>query len=307
MIAGTEVWQENSRISFAPAQWVAWTKQILQGEQVLARVLNMPMGHMMPAERSQEYRHRAAEVAVRHERNLDANKTRQNQSTANITPRGTRTEVHHDSDHHISTARGLASRKRIPLKLWLLWPSTELRHLVTCYSDTKAALARMEYGSFFVQMPGESVLVPPNCPHAVVTLDSCYLYGHTFSTHSWAYDPTTALVEISVGNPVDEACQELIKRLRLGLRSGKFRQVYIDQFIETWAIEAPILRSQRDEFEKLIALWTEDIRSTGSCIWCAAAGGPGRYDIGLDNLEHMRAHLEGRTPLRGKDIVLEAQ
>ena len=215
--------------------------------------------------------------------------------------------MHHDSEHHISTAFGLAGRKSIPLKLWLLWPSTELRHLVTCYSDTKAALTRMEYGSFFIQMPGESAFVPPNSPHAVVTLDSCYLYGHTFSTHSWAYDPSTALVEIRVGDPDDKACRGRVNRLRLGLRSSEFRQAYIDQFMETWAVEAPVFRSQRGEFENLVALWTEDIRSTGSCVWCVATGKLGRYNIGTDSLEHPRAHLEGRTPLTGEDMVLDEQ
>jgi len=134
----------------------------------------------------------------------------QSKPNANITPRGTRTEVHHDSKHHISTTFGLASRKSRPLKLWLLWPFPELRHLLTCYGDTKAALTRMDHGSFLVQMPGESVLVPPNSPHAVVALETCYLYGHTVATNSWAYEPSAVLVEIRAGDLDDKACRERV-------------------------------------------------------------------------------------------------
>lgn len=268
MFAGTEVWRENDHIQFTPTEWVTWTKRILEGEQVQTRVLNMPMGLMIAADRRLEYRRRAAEVITRHISHLEAHGFRQNQASANVTPRGTRTEVHHDSEPHISTVFGLASRKSRPMKLWLLWPSTELRHLATCYGDTKAAVTRMDHGSFLVQMAGESVVVPPNSPHAVVALEPCYLYGHVFSTDSLAFEPSSVLVDIRTGDSDDKACWERVNQLRLGLRSGEFRQVYIDQFIETWAIEAPVVHGQRDQFEHMVALWEEDTRDTGSCLVC---------------------------------------
>jgi hypothetical protein len=295
MPAGTEVWQESEQVNFTPNEWVVWTKRILEGEQVLTRVLNMPMGHMLATDRSQEYRRCAAEVAARYITNLEAHGFHQNQPSANVTPRGTRTEVHHDSEHHISTAFGSASVKGRPLKLWLLWPSTELRHLATCYGDTKAALNRMDHGSFLVQMPGESVFVPPNSPHAVFALDTCYLYGHTFSSGTWAYDPSTVLVEIKTGVRDKKATHDRVNQLRLGLRSNDFRQAHIDQFIETWAIEAPVLCSQKNEFENLVASWAEDTRDTESCVWCIAAGRPEHYSVGMDISEHVRAHLKGQT------------
>lgn len=305
MTAGTEVWQDNDRVYFTPTNWVEWTKRLLEDEQLLIRVLNMPMVHIIGADRSQQYRRAAADVAARYIPARGAHRFLQNQPTANITPRGTRTEVHHDSEHHISTAFGLATRKSRPLKLWLLWPSTELRHLATCYSNTKEALARMDHGSFLVQMPGESVFVPPNSPHAVVALESCYLYGHTFSFDSWAHDPSTIVVEMRSGDMGDRACKERVNQLRLGLHSSDFRQVYIDQFIETWAMEAPVFRGQWSEFENLVALWANDTHDNGSCAWCVAAGRPEGYDVEMDSREHARAHLEGQMPPTGKDGAAE--
>jgi len=197
MPAGTTVWEDNKQLeSFTSAELVTWTKRVLEGEQLLARVLNMSMSSLIGAEKSQEYRQRAAEVAAEF---LSQDMFHQNQPNANITPRGTRTEVHHDSAHHISTVFGSATRRHSPAKLWLLWPSTELRHLASCYSNTNAALQQMDHGSFLVQLSGESVFVPPNSPHAVIALDSSYLHGHTFTTESYAHEPSTVLVNIKAG------------------------------------------------------------------------------------------------------------
>lgn len=293
MTKGTELWRENERTQFTSQEWVVWSKQILEGEQVFTRVLNMPVGFLRP-EVSQSYSRHAADTIQRHLPDLGAHGLRQTHANANITPRGTRTEVHHDSQHHVSTAVGLNSRRNRPLKLWLLWPSTELRHLASCYGDTNAALACMDHGSFLVQMPGESVVVPPNSPHAVFALESCYLYGHTFSTREWVYDPSTVIVDVRAGDPVDRACSRRISQLRLGLcSSAKLRQACVDQFIETWALDAALFRSRDDSFEQLVALWATDMRDRGSCAWCAAAGEPGRSV--QDSQEHARAHLESRA------------
>jgi hypothetical protein len=123
---------------------VTWTKRVLKGERVQARVLNMPMSHVMFADRAEEYRRGAAEVTAQYLPDLQAYSFYQDPPSASFTPRGTITEVHHDSKHHISTAFRAASQKGRPLKLWLLWPSTEICHLARCYIDTNAALAGMD-------------------------------------------------------------------------------------------------------------------------------------------------------------------
>jgi hypothetical protein len=236
---------------------------------VPTRVLNMPMG-FIAADVRQRYRQHAADAVRQHLPELGAHGFFQNHANGNITPRGTETEVHHDSHHHISTAFGLASRKGRPLKLWLLWPSTELRHLASCYSDTRAALACMDHGSF--------------------------LYGHTFSTEHWAYEPSTIPVSIGTGSPADEACRSRIDQLRLGLRSNaKLRQACVDQFIETWALEAATFRRHSGLFEQLVAVWAADALHQGSCAWCAATG---ESELSTsDSREHARAHLDGRLSL----------
>jgi hypothetical protein len=301
---GAELWRDNEQTQFTPQEWLTWTTQILEHEEPETRVLNMPM-RFVRAEAKHNYSQHAADAIRQHFPDLEAHGSVQKPADANITPRGTRTEVHHDSEHHISTAVGLKSRGRRPLKLWLLWPSTELRHLASCYSDTKAALACMNHGSFLVQMPGESVVVPPNSPHAVFALDSCYLYGHIFSAENWAYEPSSVLVDIRVGDSPEESCRARILQVSLGLCGNtKLRQAFIDQFIETWAVEAAVFREQKELFELLVELWTTDTSNHGSCAWCAAAGKP--RDPGPDSREHMRAHLESRsspTPSTTASIV----
>lgn len=255
------------------------------------------MDFMCP-EATRGYHRFAADAISKILPDLAAHGFRQNRAEANVTPRGTKTEVHHDFEHHISIAVGMKTRERGPLKLWLLWPSTELRHLASCYADTNAALARMDHGSFLVQMPGEAVIVPPNSPHAVFALESCYLYGHTFSTEDWAYEPSSVLVNIRTGDSADEACRARITQLSLQLSgSAELRQACADQFIETWALEAAVFRERRGFFEQLVALWTVDTDRHGLCAWCAIAGEPG--DPGPDSREHMRAHLENKeVPIR---------
>jgi len=252
---GGEVWLHNKHIQYTPREFSTWTRQILEGEEVEARVLNMPMGFVR-TEAKREY-HKVAEDALReHLPDLSAHGFQQNQAEANITPRGTRTEVHHDSLHSVSVAVGLKSHLGRPLKLWLLWPSTELRHLASCYSDTRAALACMDHGSFLVQMPGESVIVPPNSPHAVFALDSCYLYGHTFSTEHWAYEPSSVFANVRVGDSVDEACRARTDQLRLGLLgNADLRRAHVSQFLETWASERGWFEKHEGLLEQLVAIW----------------------------------------------------
>jgi hypothetical protein len=286
---GTEVWLHNKHIQFTPREFSTWTRQILEGDELKTRVLNMPMDFVR-TEAKREY-HQFAEDALReHLPDLSAHGFQQNRAEANITPRGTRTEVHHDSEHSVSLAVGFKSRSGRPLKLWLLWPSTELRHLASCYSDTKAALDCMDHGSFLVQMPGESVIVPPNSPHAVFTLDSCYLYGHTFSTEHWAYEPSSVFVNMRVGDSADEACRARVTQSRLGLRgSAEVRRAHVGQFLETWASEKGCFEKHKGLLEELVAIWAYDRDDRGSCALCDAVGE--RESLGQSSEEHARAHL----------------
>jgi hypothetical protein len=102
-------------------------------------------------------------------------------ATKNVTPRGTATEIHHDSDPHISTACGESGRScEQPMKLWLLWKASESRRLVTCYSDTVAALHHLGPCGYIIQYSGESLMLSVNLPHAALSLSPHHLYSQKF-------------------------------------------------------------------------------------------------------------------------------
>ncbi|GAB7336737.1 hypothetical protein MBLNU13_g10835t1 [Cladosporium sp. NU13] len=119
-------------------------------------------------------------------------------ATTNVTPRGTATEIHHDSDPHISTACGESGTNcEQPIKLWLLWHASESHQLATCYSDTASALYPLGPCGYLIQYSGESLMLPANVPHAALSLPPHYLYGQTFHIKGRARDPTTIELELS--------------------------------------------------------------------------------------------------------------
>jgi hypothetical protein len=98
-------------------------------------------------------------------------------ATTNVTPRGTATEIHHNSDPHISTACSESGTSYAqPMKLWLFWPASESRGLATCYSDTAATLRHMGPCGYLIQYAGESLLLLANVPRAAVSLSPHHLY-----------------------------------------------------------------------------------------------------------------------------------
>ncbi|KAK5109957.1 hypothetical protein LTR85_001802 [Meristemomyces frigidus] len=151
----------------------------------------------------------------------------------------------------------------------------------------------MDHGRFLVQMPGECIAVPANSPYAVVALNSCYIYGHTFTLQTEAIDPSSVLAEKGGNSSATEACEKRVDQLERGLRSKIFRQAYSDHFFETWAIDALVFRESHSEhsFQRLVQLWADDIRDRGSCEWCSSVGWS--Y-LGLESVGHARAHLAGK-------------
>lgn len=89
-----------------------------------------------------------------------------------LVPRAALSEVHTDAILSISTVKGSRETSEEPAKLWIHWPSTELHHLAKCDSSTEYAMDKMDYPSFAVQMPGETIIVPPTSSHAVIALNS---------------------------------------------------------------------------------------------------------------------------------------
>ncbi|KAM0721321.1 hypothetical protein Q7P37_003025 [Cladosporium fusiforme] len=160
-------------------------------------------------------------------------------ATANITPRGTATEIHHDSDPYTSTACGLSDVKSDqPMKLWLLWKASENRRLSTCY------LERLSPCGYLIQHAGESLMLPANVPHAALSLTSHFLYGQTFHVQSRANDPTTFELELNAHTAPDEAMQRVLTCYKEGLEdpNPRIHSIHIDRLICTMSAERIIMR-----------------------------------------------------------------
>ncbi|KAK5109965.1 hypothetical protein LTR85_001798 [Meristemomyces frigidus] len=217
----------------------------------------MPMDNILSQSGRNDFRTQALTWAYQVCQLEDNRGLLQHAAEADITPQLTRTEVHHDSLPHISTSVGTTSgRGDQPLKVWLLWPSTEISRLESYYGNTRSAIEHMDHDCFLIQMPGECIAVPANSPHAVVALSSCYTYGHTFTLQTEAIDPSGALAEKGGNFSATEACEKRVDQLERGLRSKIFRQAYIDHFFETWATDALVFRESHCEhsFQRLVQL-----------------------------------------------------
>ena len=110
---GTEVCQHNKHVHFTPREFFTCTRQILEGEELETRVLNMPMDFV----RTEAKREYPADTLREHLPDLSAHGFEQTQADANITPRRTRMEVHHDSLHNVSVAVGLKSTVEVVVSL----------------------------------------------------------------------------------------------------------------------------------------------------------------------------------------------
>ncbi|KAK3619408.1 hypothetical protein LTR56_024034 [Elasticomyces elasticus] len=291
-----QIYEGNELSGFTLEEWIDWATAVSERRTVPKRILNMSMKGIMGDTERQAFEVTATEIVRRFYPLPDQAQLLLNPADANTTPRLTRTEVHHDSLPHASVAIGRAEGKDEPLKLWLLWPSTEILHLARCYGDTQAAVQFMDHGCFFVQMAGKAIHVPPNSPHAVIALQAGYIVGQTFSVTSGSFvlDPGTVQADVAGGITVEEACETRVKQLRGGLSDKKFRQMYLAQFIGTWFADAEVLRGNKC-FDNLVEVWADDIRRTETCAWCEhIIAETGDY-VGLDETAHARAHLTGNT------------
>ncbi|KAL2356356.1 hypothetical protein BJ546DRAFT_600607 [Cryomyces antarcticus] len=96
-------------------------------------------------------------------------------TSANITPRSTLVDLHHDEGYGVETLYGGA-------KLWVVYPPTEenLSVMASLYGKKKRFMSnhdRFHGGLFIEQKAGETILLPPYCVHLVFTLESSILCG----------------------------------------------------------------------------------------------------------------------------------
>jgi len=198
-------------------------------------------------------------------------------ATFNITSKGTATEIHHDSDPHISTACGPSDAvPGQPMKLWIIWKVSENRQLSTCYSDTSAALERLGPCGYLIQRPGESFMLPANVPHVTFSLSSHSLYGQTFHVQGRAKDPTTFALELSAGIKPEESIDRVVACYKEGLQDPdpRIRSIHIDYLLCTMSTDRIAMRQINREsyLTRLVAVLREDMIFEGACGLCQYLG-----------------------------------
>lgn len=278
-----ELWDGNEVMDAPYRTYQDWLLATITGDGDAKRVLNLETSPMISTPNGQLYKDWAIQLIHRYAPNHDPQLSLVVGSlTANINPRGTMTEVHHDTSYGISTVVG-CKNKEYALKLWIVWPSTHVDRLASCYNNTRKALGVLEDPRFLVQMPGETVFVPPSSPHAVFTLNDSYLPGVDGGAPDWAMDPCTAAVLFRAGgtNSISNALRHRLGQLRKGLASPYLpvRQAYVDHLVSTWGWDSDMFRSNGPAHRELIIALTKEIERTGLCVWCEFVGNGLEHDI----------------------------
>jgi hypothetical protein len=281
---GAMMFKDTQRQNGADPAYLRFIAQMIDGTENRLRVLSLPTQALVEPTLQREWQAWAEMVIRRHHSLPEDTRLNTLAADANITPRYSKTEVHHDSEPHVSIAIGRPG----PLKLWIMWPSSESSKLPLCMRNTAAALSKMDHGAFFVQKAGECVIVPPNSPHAVISLADSYLYGHQFRP-SAVYEPSSVHVELAHGVTIPTALADYVHAFGPGLQDQKFRECYIKNFLDSWAHAA---RHFRDSSlcEELVDAWVQDIYRCQDCAWCTHSGIP--YDPkAADPHEHICDHM----------------
>jgi hypothetical protein len=198
-------------------------------------------------------------------------------ATTNVILRGTATEIHHDSDPHISTACGESGANcEQSMKLWLLWHASESRQLATCYSDTAVALRHLGPCGYIIQYSGESLMLPAHVPHAALSLSPHYLYGRTFHVKGCARDPTTFELELSTRTKPSEADGAVLTCYEEGLQDAdpRIRAIHIDHIVRTISSEKTVLCQAHTEshVSKVVGVLRKYRKFKGLCGVCERLG-----------------------------------
>jgi hypothetical protein len=242
------------------------------------RLLNVPVTKEMVSRRSQSQHSVMVREMVQHFYGVgDDHVIEVHDATTNVTPRGTATEIHHDSDPHISTACGEPGTSYAqPMKLWLLWPASESRGLATCYSDTAAALRHLGPCGYLIQHAGESLLLPANVPHAALSLSPHYLYSQTFHTEGRARDPTTLELELSALAKPMQAIKTVLLCYEEGLQDpdSQIRAIHVDHIIRTISSEKIMLNQipRESNISRVIGVLKANRKFSGMCGICRHLG-----------------------------------
>ena len=265
-----------------------FTSNVANGRPEHRRMINLPAKKCMTPEEVTSFRLRALPL-LRDLNGISGDITSMQilYESMNITPRATKTELHHDSDPHISITMPMRSEDKEPLKLWITYPSTEIARFGRS-STTAHSVRNLDHGSFLVQMPGDIIFAPPNSPHAVAALNTCSIYGISVG-NTGLLDPTTVLADMRGNFTTEEACRRVLDALPIGLASQVWQQRVIEQFVDQWGTE-------KDDFVKcgsqraLLRILLEFSARDGSCVWCRVGGREISFDGEAEARDHLAKH-----------------
>lgn len=273
-----DAWHLSNPIRLTNDYFLDWKAQLLERNPSKTRLLNVQVTEDVVKESAQNHHHNMVCDKVQDfygagaDHHIDVH-----EATFNITPKGTATEIHHDSDPHISTACGPSDTKSgQPMKLWIIWKASENRRLSTCYSDTAAALDRLGPCGYLIQRAGESLMLPANVPHAALSLSSHFLYGQTFHVRGRARDPTTFALELSAGVKPEESIDRVLTCYKEGLQDPdpRIRGIHIDYLLCTMSTDRiAMLQINRESYpSRLIAVLRNHRIFEGACGLCQYSG-----------------------------------
>jgi hypothetical protein len=273
-----DAWHLSNPIRLTNDHFLDWKAQLLEQKHSKTRLLNVKVTEEVVSKFAQDHHHTMVSDKVQDFYGVEADHDIDiHNATFNITPKGTATEINHDSDPHISTACGPSNAKPgQPVKLWILWKAFENRRLSTCYSDTVAALDRLGPCGYLIQRAGESLMLPANVPHAAFSLSSHFLYGQTFHVQGRARDQTTFALELSAGIKPEESIDRVIACYKEGLQDPdpRIRSIHIDYLLCTMSIDHIAMRQINREscFTRLIAVLRDHRVLEGACGLCQYLG-----------------------------------
>jgi hypothetical protein len=270
----SDAWLLGKRIKLNEARFADFKVHLSEETMLKIRLLNVPVRETM-VKRSLQNRHLAMvrnkvqelySVGKEHPIEIHA-------LTANVCPRGTATEIHHDSDPHISTTCGRSDVGRDqPMKLWIIWRASDCRLLPGCYSDTESALEMSGPCGYIVQFLGESLMLPANVPHAALSLSPHILYGQTFHVEGRARDPTTFELELSAGAKPSDVIDTVLNCYEEGLQDPdpQTRAIYIDHIVCTMSAERDSMRQASREayISRVVELLKIRRKFQGVCGLC---------------------------------------
>ncbi|GAB7359016.1 hypothetical protein MBLNU230_g5089t1 [Neophaeotheca triangularis] len=240
---------------------------------------------------------------------------------ANLTPRYSLVQAHHDEDLGIFTLRTLQpvgpvsssnnNPHRTPGKLWIFWPPSQLPAFANHDQDTAYCLHNLHHGVFILQADGETMLVPPYLPHVVFTLETCYLAGSTVQTHDGRFLDRRLqggfICDAVIGGPKDDPWQ-LHRRLRDDLEDALSNpEIDVGVIALLWRnsqteivehfVECPEL------WEEMRGIWQECIRKdVKACPFCLLKGFGGSALLAGPAKRHVDLHIV-RVEVKGRGIV----